>query len=61
MANPEGHVVLGEEEARAAETRYAALEAELQVMRKRNEEVTHGMKEQEEIVVAKRLRVDRRV
>ena len=29
MANSEGHVVLGEEEARAAEARYAALKAEL--------------------------------
>ena len=29
MANPSGHVVLDEEAARAAEERYAALEAEL--------------------------------
>ena len=29
MGNPGGHVVLGEEEARQAEERYAALEEEL--------------------------------
>ena len=29
IANPQGHVVLGEEEPRAIEVRYVALEAEL--------------------------------
>ena len=33
MANPDGHIVLGEEEAGIAEAHYAALEAELQAMR----------------------------
>ena len=60
MVNPEGHVVLGEEEARFVEAHYAALEAELQMMRLHNEELMHGLWEQEEIVIAKRLRVDSR-
>ena len=60
MANPEGHVILGEEEARFAEARYVALEAELQATRARNAELTHGLQKQEEIMVAKWLRVDRR-
>ena len=42
MANPEGHVVLHEEKAGAAEARYAALEAELQAMHQRNEELMCG-------------------
>ena len=43
MANPEGHVVLGEEEVHIAEAHYAALEAELQAMQARNVEVTRGL------------------
>ena len=60
MANPSGHVVLDEEAARAAEELYVALEAEMQVMRQRNEELARGMQEQEEVVAAERLRADRR-
>ena len=45
MANPNGHVVLDEEAARTAEERYAALEAELQAMHVRNEELTRGLQE----------------
>ena len=40
MANTEGHVVLGEEEAHQAEEHYVALEAELQALHQRNEELT---------------------
>ena len=43
MANPSGHTVLDEEAARTVEERYAVLEAELQAMRVRNEELTHGL------------------
>ena len=43
MANPNGHVMLDEEAASAAEERYAVLEAELQAMRQRNEELARGM------------------
>ena len=60
MVNPEGHVVLGEEKARTAEARYGALKAGLQAMHLCNEELMHGLREQEEIVVAEWLREDRR-
>ena len=39
MANPAGHVVLGEEEAQQAAEGYAKMEAELQALRQRNEEL----------------------
>ena len=45
MANPDGQVVLGEEEAPQAQERYAALEAELQAQRLRNEELMRGLQE----------------
>ena len=60
MANPSGHVMLDEEAARTAEERYVALEAELQAMRARNEELASRLREQEEVVVAERLWADRR-
>ena len=60
MANPSGHAVLDEEAARAIEECYAALEAELQAMRVRNEELTRGLQEQESVVAAERFQVDRR-
>ena len=60
MANPSGHVVLDEEAARAAEERYATLEAELQALRARNDELTRGLQAQEEVLAAERLRGDRR-
>ena len=43
MVNPEEHVVLGEEEAHVAEAHYMALEAELQAMHLRNDELTCGL------------------
>ena len=60
MANPSGHVVLGEEAARAAEECYVALEVELQAMRVCNDELTCRLQAQEELVAAERLRADRR-
>ena len=60
MANPSGHVVWDEEAARTTEECYAALKAELQAIHQRNEELTHGMREQEEVVAVENLRVDRR-
>ena len=45
MANPEGHVVLSEEEARAAKAQYVALEAELQALRLHNEELMRRLQE----------------
>ena len=60
MANPSAHVVLDEEVARATEERDIVLEAELQAMRVRNEELTRGLQEQEAGVAAERLWADRR-
>ena len=60
MTNPGGHVVLDEEAARAAQERYATLEAELQALRAQNEELTGSLQEREEVLVAERLRGDRR-
>ena len=39
MAQPTGHVVLGEEEAQATAELYAKMETELQALRQRNEEL----------------------
>ena len=39
MANPEGRVIMGEAEAQEAVERYARMEAELQALRQRNEEI----------------------
>ena len=48
MANPAGHVVLGEEEAQQAAERYAKMEAELQALQLRNEELARTVQEQQE-------------
>ena len=45
MANPEGHVVLGEEKARATKAQYVALEAELQALHLRNKKLMCGLHE----------------
>ena len=60
MANPAGHVVLGEEEAQQAAERYAKMEAELQALRQRNEELMRAVQEQQDLVAAERVRADRR-
>ena len=60
MANPAGHVVLGEEEMQQAAKRYANMEAELQALRQRNEELVRTVQEQQEQVATERLRADRR-
>ena len=58
MAQPSGHVVLGEEEAQQATERYAMMEAELQALRQRNEELVRAVQEQQEILATKRLQAD---
>ena len=60
MAQPSGRVVLGEEEAQQAAERYATMEAELQALRQRNEELARAVQEQQEVVATERLRADRR-
>ena len=59
MANPAGHVVMGEEEVQQAAERYAAMEAELQALRQRNDELMHAVQEQQDLVAAERVRADR--
>ena len=60
MANPAGRVVLGEDEAQQAAERYAKMEAELQALRQRNEELMRVVQEQQDLVAAERIRADRR-
>ena len=59
MANPTGHVVLGEEEAQQAAERYATMEAELQALQQRNEELACTVQEQQDMVATERLWADR--
>ena len=60
MANPAGHVVLGEEEAQQAAERYARMEEELHTLRQQNAELTRTVQEQQEQVATERVRADRR-
>ena len=60
MANPEGRVLIDEAEAQQAAERYARMEAELQALRQRNEEIMRDLQEAQNIVVTERVRADRR-
>ena len=60
MADPEGHVILGEAKAQQAAECYAKVEAELQALRQQNEELRSAVREQQEQVATERLREDRR-
>ena len=60
MANPEGRVIMGEAEAQEAAERYAQMEAELQALRQRNEELMRAVQEQTNIGQTERVRADRR-
>ena len=60
MANPAGHVVLGEDEAQQAAERYAKIEAELQALRQQNAELARTAQEQQELVATERVRADHR-
>ena len=60
MANPAGHVVLGEDEAQQAAERYAKMEAELQALRQHNAELARTVQEQQEQVTTERVRADLR-
>ena len=60
MAQPKGRVVLDEAEAQQAAERYAQMEAELQALRQRNEELIHNLQEQQNIAATERVRADRR-
>ena len=48
MENPTRQVVLGEEEVQRATKRHAKMEAELQALQQRNEELARTVQEQQE-------------
>ena len=60
MANPEGRVIMEEAKVQQVVERYAQMEAELQALRQRNEELMHAIQEQQDIVDVERWRADRR-
>ena len=60
MANPEGRVLLDEEQARAMEERYAWMEATLQELQQQNQELQCRLQEQQEVVNTERLCADRK-
>ena len=60
MANPEGRVLIDEAEAQQAAECYARMEAELQVLRQRNEEIMRDLQEAQNAVATERVRADRR-
>ena len=60
MANPEGRVLIDEAEAQQAAERYARMEAELQALRQRNEEIMRDLQEAQNAVATERVRADRR-
>ena len=51
---------MDEEEARATEERYAAMEATLQDLQQQNQELMCRLQEQQEMVVTELLRADHR-
>ena len=60
MANPEGRILLDEEQARAAEERYARMEATLQELQQQNKELQCHLQEQQNTVETERLHADRK-
>ena len=60
MANPVGRVMMDEDEAHTVQEGYVALEAELQALRQRNEELIRGLQEQQEVATMERLWAGRR-
>ena len=60
MANPEGRVFMDEDQALAAEERYAQMEATLQELWQQNQELMARLQEQENIMATERLYASRR-
>ena len=58
MAQPSGRIVLGKDAMQAAAERYTQMEAELQALRQRNEELARTVQEQQEQVETERQRAD---
>ena len=61
MANPEGRVLLDEEQAHVSEECYAWMEATLQELQQQNQELQRRLQEQQEIINTERLRANRRL
>ena len=51
---------MGEAEAQEAAERYARMEAELQALRQRNEEIMRELQEARNVAATERVRADRR-
>ena len=51
--------MLGEDEVRQNEERYAALEVELHALQQRNEELMYALQKTQDIVATELLRADR--
>ena len=60
MANPEGRVIMEEAEAQQAAERYARIEAELQALRQRNEEIMRDLQEAQNAAATEHVRADQR-
>ena len=60
MADPAGRVVIGGAEAQEAAERYAQMEAQLQALRQRNEEIMRELQLAQEAAATERVRADRR-
>ena len=58
MAEPEGRVVMDEEQVRAAEEHYARMEATLQELQQQNQDLQRRLQEQQNIVEIERLHAD---
>ena len=60
MANPEGRVLIDKAEAQQAAKHYAQMEAELQALKQRNEEIMRDLQEAQSVAATEHVRVDRR-
>ena len=60
MANPGGQIPVNPDAVRAAEERFALMEAELQTLREQNDNLMRELREQQTVAEAERLRADRR-
>ena len=58
MANPEGRVLIDEAEAQQATERYAQMEAELQALQQRNEEIMRELQEAQNAAATERVRAN---
>ena len=58
MADPAGRVVIDEAEAQQAAERYAQMEAELQALRQRNEEIMRDLQAAQNAAATERVRAD---